>query len=317
MHFDQVGHAFADARIDLLLLAIPILIVERVVRPYRLYVLLGANGSLRDIFSLQNVALLVNLVLPMRSGEIFLVVALRSLGYASGSFALSIVAIDRLLDVTALLLIFAVSVAMVPELPAFVRQAVIVPSVGSVGLLALMIGLAFARGRVLSEAGEFLARRIGPKRAAPWLSRFRQLIEGFAVLLDPPKLVRAALATTMTWACAITAAYFVLIALWPQAPLSAAALSICLGVFGVILVSVPAGIGILHAAFAFGALASGATREVSLAFAILEYFIPTTVTIAMGLVGLPVARRAGIKLFSLRSVGPGGFWIEVQRVYEN
>lgn len=298
----RIDDAFHAARFDLLALAVPVLILERIVRPWRLHVLFG-SASLRDVIAAQNVALLVNLILPMRSGEMFLVVALRSLGATSGAYALSIVMVDRLMDVACVLLVFAFSIVIVLDLPDYVGHAALGLTAVCVALFGLMLGLAFGRYRAMSAAARALDRFAGRIRVDFWLARLSNMIDGFSVLLRGRTLVLGLLATTVTWTCAIGAAWFVLSAVWPEASLSAAALSISLGVIGVTLVSVPAGLGILHAAFALGALTAGASQEVAVSFALLQHFIPTAVTIVMGLLGMPTARRAGLSIFQSRRSG--------------
>lgn len=50
-------------------LAVVPLVLERLIRPVRLSVLFGGTVPLRDVIAAQSVSQLVNLVLPMRSGN--------------------------------------------------------------------------------------------------------------------------------------------------------------------------------------------------------------------------------------------------------
>jgi glycosyltransferase 2 family protein len=291
----RVGEALRQANVGLMGLAVLVLVFERIARPYRLAKLLGGNTAFTNIIAVQNVAQLINLALALRSGEMFLVVALRGLGSASGSFALSIVAIDRLLDIVCVLLVFGLSIVSVVALPGYVGDTAVIMTAASVGVICTILVLVLTRTTTLAVVRTVLARIVSPARAVVWLSRFEQLVDGFAVLLDARRLMPAIAATLVTWGCAIAAAWLVLTSIWPHATVLTAALAICLGTIGVTLVSVPAGIGILHAAFALAALASGASQEVALAFAILEHFFVTAVTIVMGIIGLPIVKRAGMK----------------------
>ena len=288
----RVTEALLGTNFSLLIGANILLVLERLVRPYRLAILLGVPNRLSDVIAAQNVSQLVNLVLPMRSGEMFLVVLIRGLEIMSGSRALSIVFIDRLLDILFVLLIFSYAVIAVPALPAAVDHAAVILATISLMAFFSMLGLIYAKSKfifVLERALVYLLGSAGER----WSRRIEAIIGGFAVLREPWPLITALLATAATWGLATLATWLVLRSLWVDAPLGAAALAICMAVIGVSLVSVPAGVGVIHAAFALAAGLFGASQEVGLAFAVVAHFIATLTTALLGLAGLPVARRAG------------------------
>jgi uncharacterized membrane protein YbhN (UPF0104 family) len=279
-------------------IAIVALFVERLVRPYRLAVLLGRSTPRIEVIAIQNVSQLVNLILPMRSGEMFLVVALRSLGLSSGSSALSVVAIDRLMDVACVLAIFSLATITVLGLPTYIDRSALVLALVCLSVIIGMITMVLARDRLLFQLRETLGYLIGATRADRWHQRAAQFVEGSSVLLDPPRLMLAITATMVTWACATLAAFAILRAIWADAPIMAAALAVSLSVIGTSVVSVPAGIGVVHAAYAIAGVSFGATQEAGLAFAIVGHFLATAATLVMGLLGMPVAKRAGVTLWS-------------------
>jgi uncharacterized protein (TIRG00374 family) len=279
-----------------LAIAVVLAFVERTIRPYRLARLLGGRASLFNVTAAQSVSQFVNLILPMRSGEMLLVVMLRNIGRVSASYALSVVTIDRLMDIVCILLMFAFAIVTAPGLPAYVGQAAILLTIASVLVVSSIVLMVIARARAVAIADKVLNRLMGPARAARWRHHVEQIIEGFAVVLDRSRLVPAILATLATWFCATLGAWLVLAAIWPGAPFGAAALAICLGVIGITLVSVPAGIGVIHAAFTLAAISFGASQETGFAFALLCHFLVTAVTVIMGLLGLPLAKQAGITL---------------------
>ena len=68
------------------------------------------------------------------------------------------------------------------------------------------------------------------------------------------------------------------------------------------IVSVPAGIGVVHAANMLAVVMFGGSQEVGLAFAVCAHALTTAVTAVMGVIYLPVARRMGFKSLSEVSV---------------
>jgi uncharacterized protein (TIRG00374 family) len=302
---DRLLDALKRANWLLLVLAIVPLVIERIVRPIRLSILLGVPMHSLDIVAAQSVSQLVNLVLPLRSGELSLVILLGAVTPVSRSAAFSIVVIDRLFDIVCVLLVFAAALALVPDLPAAADQAA--------ALLAVFVGLAIAtmliligfRTAVMRQLDRFLPR-LERGRADRMRKRVELIIDGFVVLRDPGKVLGAVITTVATWGLAVLGTWLVLRAFWPEAPVGASALAICFGVIGVTLVSVPAGIGVVHAAYVAAIVIFGATQEMSVAFAITAHFLATAVTAAMGVASLPVAHRVGISIMSRGSRPPEG-----------
>lgn len=300
----DLGQVFGSvwrAKPGLLALALLALVFERVLRPYRLALLLGATARIVDVIAIQSFSQLVNLVLPMRSGEIALVFMLRDIA-PSASFAASIVAIDRLLDLACVLLIFAASiVAVAAQLPAYAGQAAIALGAICAAGFAAMLAAALAKATLLRWADRLVFSRLpSAAQAGLWRERLALILDGFGVLLNPLRLALAVLATAAAWGAAVLATWFILAAFWPEPPLGAAALAIALTAIGVSLISAPAGIGVAHAAFALAAVAFGASYEIGLAYAILGHFLSVSVTAAMGLASLSAVKRAGLTQF--------GFW---------
>ena len=297
---DRLLDALKGARWSLLLLSLVPLIIERIVRPMRLSILLGVPMHSFDVVAAQSVSQLVNLVLPFRSGELSLVILLGALTPVSRSAAFSIVVVDRLFDIACVLLVFAVALALVPNLPAAADQAA--------GLLAVFVGLAIAtmlvlvgmRDQVMRQIDRFLPR-LEQGRADRMRKRIELLIDGFVVMRDPRRLFGAVIATAATWGLAVLGTWLVVRAFWGDAPIGASALAVCFGVIGVTLVSVPAGIGVVHAAYVAALVIFDASPELSVAFAITAHFLATAVTAAMGLVSLPVAHRVGISIMARRN----------------
>jgi uncharacterized protein (TIRG00374 family) len=294
--------ALRNSQWELFLLAFLVLVGERLVRPYRLAKLLGETAPVRQIVAAQCVSQVINLALPMRSGEIFLVFLLRATTRIPASYAFSVVVIDRLLDVVAILAIFAVAIAMSPGILPVANQGAILLGLLCVAAILGIVAVIAARERILAWTERGL-QRFAPTRIEVWSRRADQVMHGFAILKDFRRVAIALAATAATWGLAVFAAWLVLRGIWPEAPIWAAALGICFGLIGTTLVSVPAGIGVLHAGLALGVLAFGTTQEVALAFAVVEHLLATGATLAMGIWGIPLVNRAGVSLRGYLSRG--------------
>lgn len=297
---DAIIRALLDSPWELSFGAFLLFVGDRIARPCRLAVLFGGAVRLREAIGAQSVSQLVNLVLPMRAGEMVLVFLLRTTTPVSASAALSIVVIDRLIDVIAVLIIFAVALAVIPGIPPIVNGGAITLGIASILVVAGIAILLANRDRVLNLAAKWL-QGFTPARAAAWHVRIEGIIGGFGILRDPKRIALAFVVTAVVWALSISGFALILKGIWPVAPFATAALAVCFGSIGMALLSVPAGIGILHASFALAAMVFGAPQEVALAFAILAHFLGLCATLLMGLSGVPLMRRAGSQI--MRYIG--------------
>lgn len=300
VRLDAIIRALKDCPWELSFGAFLLFVAERLVRPCRLALLFRGAVALRVAIGAQSVSQVVNLLLPMRAGEMVLIFLLRSVSRAGASMALSVVVVDRVMDIIAILIIFAIALALIPGIPPIVNGGAITLAVACHVLAASVAILLAKRDRVLKLTATWLLR-FAPARGAAWHARVTGILDGFAILRDPGRVAVAFVATAVVWALAMGGFALILKGVWPVAPISTAALAVCFGSIGMALLSVPAGIGILHAGYALAAMVFGAPQEVALAFAILTHFLGLLATLFMGLSGLSLVRRASSQM--MRYIG--------------
>lgn len=300
VRLDAIIRALNDSPWELSFGAFLLFVAERVIRPCRLAVLFRGTVPVMTAIGTQSVSQVVNMLLPMRAGEMVLIFLLRSAAPVSASVALAVVVIDRVLDVIAILIVFTVALAVIPGIPSIVNGGAITLGTACVVVLAGIVMLLATRDRVLKLTARWL-QRFAPIRGAAWYARVAGVLDGLAILRDPGRIVMALLLTAAVWALAIGGFALILKGVWPAAPISTAALAVCFGAIGIALLSVPAGIGVLHAGYALAALAFGAPQEVALAFAIVAHFLGLLATLLMSLSGMSFMRRAGSRI--MRFVG--------------
>lgn len=288
---DALLRALKDCPVELTLGALLLFVLERIVRPYRLSVLFRGVVGVRAAIGTQSLSQIVNLVLPMRAGEMMLIVLLRSTTPVGASAAISVVIVDRVMDIVAILIVFAVALALIPGIPPIVNGGAITLAAVCIAFVVSVAVLLIARDRILLLTATWL-QRVTSIDSTAWQARLKGVLDGFTILRDPARVALALIVTAAVWTLAIGGFALVLKGVWPVAPISNAALAVCFGAIGIALLSVPAGIGVLHAGYALAAMMFGAPQEAALAFAILAHFLGLLATLAMGLTGLPLMRRA-------------------------
>ncbi|MDX6770453.1 MAG: lysylphosphatidylglycerol synthase transmembrane domain-containing protein [Elusimicrobiota bacterium] len=196
VEFHKLGEALRAARWGWLLPMTAIVYADLLVRALRWRVLLSRarpGAPVGELFRLEAIGLAVNNVLFMRLGELArAVLAARRLGVSSPT-ALASVAIERALDVAALLTIFLLASAAAPGfVPAAVRQ-------GAGLLLAAALGALV----VLAAAETALAPEGALERLLRRWPRFHHFVEqlalGAAVLRSPAAAAQAAFLSLLLW----------------------------------------------------------------------------------------------------------------------
>lgn len=179
--FSQLGAILASARWRWLLVTVIICLLDLVIRAVRWRLLLSGavKGPFFLMFRLQAIGLAVNNVLFARLGELArAVLGARELG-APLPAVLASIAVERALDVAALLTLFVAASAGVPELvDAPVRRGALLLLAGAVGALLFLV----LAEKSLDEGG-LLEVRLRPW---PKVHHFvEQLALGAAVLKRP------------------------------------------------------------------------------------------------------------------------------------
>lgn len=297
VEFAALGAALSAARLVWLIPMGVIIYLDLLVRAVRWRVLLSRTRSkpapVWDLYKLEAIGLAVNNVLLLRLGELARAgLAARRLGIPlAASFAS--VAVERALDVAALLTIFIVATRLAPGIaPESVVNAAALLLCGAIGAL---IVLAVAESSL--APGGFVERKL-----RPWPKVHRlleQLALGAAVLRSPAAAAQAVFWSLVLWtvdAAVYWAGAYALdlggIMDYPRAILTlswAGAISA--------IPAAPGGIGTFEAFVASILRTFGATPEAALAYALMTHMIMYLLVTVTGLVFLS---REGVSLAQLR-----------------
>ena len=297
VEFAALSAALSSARLGWLVPMFAIVYLDLLVRAVRWRVLLSRTRVLPapvwDLFKLEAIGLAVNNVLLLRLGELARAgLAARRLGIPAAA-ALASVAIERALDVAALLTIFALASRRAPGIvPGHVMHAALLLLAGAI---AALIVLAAAESSL--APGGFAERRLRPW---PRLHQFvEQLALGAAVLRSPVAAAQAAVLSLVLWTVDATLYWTAAYALglggimdYPRAVLTlswAGAVSA--------IPAAPGSIGTFEAFVASILHTFGAAPDLALAYALMTHMIMYLLVTVTGLVFLS---REGVSLAQLR-----------------
>ncbi len=297
VEFSALGAALSSARPGWLIPMVAIVYLDLLVRAVRWRVLLsrtrGLPAPVWDLLKLEAIGLAVNNVLLLRLGELARAgLAARRLGIPAAA-ALASVAVERALDVAALLTLFVLACRLAPGIaPASVVSAALLLLAGSIGAL---IVLAAAESSL--APGGFAERRL---RRWPRVHNFvEQLALGAAVLRSPAAAAQAACLSLLLWTVDAAVYWAGAYALglgglmdYPRAVLTlswAGAVSA--------IPAAPGSIGTFEACVASILRTFGAAPEAALAYALFTHM---TMYLLVTVTGLVFLSREGVSLARLR-----------------
>jgi uncharacterized protein (TIRG00374 family) len=286
--FKSLSAAYARATLQYLPLAAIILTAAIASRIVRLWILTAGRAAFLPVFHANNVGMAVNNLLPLRAGEVITALLLGKIGGIGAPAALSIIAIDRILDIIVLLILYAALALLTPELLGSMRYADVI-LVTFVLAVAASMWFACAYRRIVRGWVASLLTSLSFARRERWLRRIDGILDGLAVLGDRRTMIAAAAWSPVGWILSIMACQIVLSGFWPDAPLKAAVLAVCLSALSVSIVTVPAGVGVMHASLFFSVTLFGLDAENALLFAITYHALLLVLSTALGLVGLKPA----------------------------
>jgi len=294
--FSGLGRALASAHWVWVMPMVVIILLDMVVRAVRWRVLLSRarpDASVWELSRLEVIGLAVNNVLFMRMGELLRgVLAGKRLGFSTFA-ALASVAVERALDVAALLTIFVTASTFAPGfVPAAVRNTALLILAGAVGALS---ALALAEGAV--APGGWIER--GLRRWPKVHAIVEQLALGAAVLRDAGSALKAVLLSLLLWSVD-AGLYWIgarVIGIGELMDYPRAVLTLSWAGASSAIPAAPGAIGTFEAAVADILGKFGATAEQALAYALVCHMLMYLIVTGLGLVLL---YRVGLSLGDLR-----------------
>ena len=257
-------------------------------RAWRWRIMLGSSTPFIPVFHAQNIGYLITNVLPFRLGDLaraYLVGLEPKVRDVDLPKALSTVALERILDVLVIVILFGVTLPFVPAVPEGMRATGTLFSVVAVAGFAVMVLAAAYRSRALRLTRSIL-ERIKRLDTDSWLGWADSFLDGFTILTRLPLLLPVLGLSLLLWAFIVLGYYGGIRAIWPAATGPAAALTVCAAAFGISLPSSPGSLGIYHLAVIAGLSVFPLPEKDAASFAIVFHAVMVLVNVAMGLIGL-------------------------------
>jgi uncharacterized protein (TIRG00374 family) len=279
----QVAEALAGVDPYFLVASIPPLVGTLVAFGWRWGQLIAVKPPrFRDLFSLMMIGYLANAILPARSGDIIRAVLLRQTHGISFSLGLASLALERILDLSALCALGLILSWVVP-LPALILSAIYACVAGTVAVVLLLVVASRHGDRLHALAAShprFFAHSYG-RLSLDWLRRF---VLGIEVMRSIPRLAAAIALTALGWSCL---AVFMMSMIWAfhlPVPWSAGLLVLITTNLGALIPLTPGAVGVYHFMAVLALALWKINQSSAIAFAIVSHAIAIGTHIVLGLV---------------------------------
>ena len=219
-----------------------------------------------------------NNLLPLRVGEIIRAYLVAKDLRLPKSGVLMNLALERLLDLIGILVIYLTALALVADAPAGFRASAWIASAAVVGLgaiLAAFVLMPKTIKRLWNRAASQLPEPIR-ERGASYLEEFER---GLSPMREPAAATWLLLYSIGRWLLAVGLAWLCIYAYTGPVPISVAMITLGITAFAVALPSAPGFVGPMQAAFVFALTPFGIDREAALAASLLfllGHWVPVT-----------------------------------------
>jgi uncharacterized protein (TIRG00374 family) len=263
-----------------------------------LYGISERRTTFREVFSALIISQMVNVVIPIRVGELVRIGLMKQSGQP-GATTLSTIVVEKSFDLVAAGLM-ALSIVMLTMVPAWLPERAIGLLV--IGLV-LVVGLAliwYLRAWVEKALAYILAWGgwLPQRWQAGLLHVFHTMLDAFGTLTNPGCLVRVLFWTTIAWLFSLVNILTLFAAFGLNLPVAAGVVLIITLLFSNIVPSPPALVGVMHVIAVVVLGEYGVSQTVAMGFGILLNVITVAPLIVVG--SLAFWQRAASLLRVLR-----------------
>lgn len=261
------------------------LVVFLIFRALRWQFMLSQGVSWWQVFHIQNIGYMLNMVLPFRIGDVGRAILIGNVPPATLAGGISTMVVERMLDMLFIIVLLPFTLATVDTLPLWMQNGARAFGVASVTGIFLLVIAANQRPfttRIITAA----LKRIPYLNTQSWLKRIEELLDGLDSLTRFKDGIILSGLSILVWVPILFAYYIGLLAVGITVTPLHAGFIVCAAALSVALPSSPGQIGIFHAAVIGALQVLGQPEGASASFAIVYHAMNLTTMVVMGLIGL-------------------------------
>lgn len=281
----QIWMAFSTADWRVWPLVIIAYTVFMLLRAWRWQIMLGDQARYWPVFHAQSIGYLLSNIMPFRIGDLGRAYLIGQQPGLNGLQALSTVALERVLDMLVVVLLFTMTMPFVPIIPPLISRAGLIFGVLAVGGFGVLLAAVSQRTRALKLAVWALSK-IPRIETEVWLNRVDLFLSGFQALTRWSLRLQVLGLSIAIWLAAVVTYYWGIGAFWPGVTWSASVFTLCVAAFGLSIPSSPSGLGVFHGSIWLALPIFSVAENQALGFAFAYHAITLVIVLMLGGIGL-------------------------------
>lgn len=261
------------------------IVVFLLLRAVRWRFMLARNMLWLPVFHIQNVGYMLNMMLPLRAGDMARAVLIGNVPPATLAGGISTMVVERLLDMLFIVTLLPFTLAAAEGLPTWMRDGA--QAFGVVAILGILILIVAANQRPFAHRiATLIFDRLPFLDTAAWTRRVDELLIGLNSLTRFKDGAVLIILSIVVWLPILFAYHVGLLAVGLALPPAFVGFVVCAAALSVALPSSPGQIGVFHAGVIAALQFLGQPEGPSASFAFVYHAVNTATLVIMGLVGL-------------------------------
>lgn len=261
------------------------ILIFMIIRAIRWHFMLGNKVKIVQVFHIQNIGYMFNMVLPFRLGDVARAVLIGNVPSMTLARGFSTMVVERILDMMFIVALLPFTLREVVSLPAWIQSGA--RASGFIALTAIGILIVAANQRPLANRwGTAVLNHISFLNTKQWIGRMNELLDGLNSLTRLKDGLILVLLSILVWIPILFAYQAGIRAVGGQVSLLAASFVVCAAALSIALPSSPGQIGVFHLGVTAALLALGQSENVAGGFALVYHALNLVGMIILGLIGL-------------------------------
>jgi glycosyltransferase 2 family protein len=256
-----------------------------IIRAIRWRFMLGNEISGSQVFHIQNIGYMFNMVLPFRLGDVTRAILIGNVPPMTLARGFSTMVVERILDMMFIVALLPFTLVEVISLPSWIQDGA--RASGFIALTAIGVLIVAANQRPLATRwATAVFKRISFINTEQWIGRMNELLDGLNSLTRLKDSLILVLLSIIVWIPILFAYQAGIRAVGGQVSLLAASFVVCAAALSIAIPSSPAQIGVFHLGVTAALLALGQSESVAAGFAVIYHALNLISMIVLGLIGL-------------------------------
>ena len=281
----EIAASLRQANLGFIALSGVGILIFMIIRAIRWHFMLGNKVSITQVFHIQNIGYMFNMVLPFRLGDVARAVLIGNAPSMTLARGFSTMVVERILDMMFIVALLPFTLREVVSLPSWMQSGA--RASGFIALTAIGILIVAANQRPLANRwGTAVLNHISFLHTEQWIGRMNELLDGLNSLTRLKDGLILGLLSILVWIPILFAYQAGIRAVGGQVSLLAASFVVCAAALSIALPSSPGQIGVFHLGVTAALLALGQSENVAGGFALVYHALNLVGMIILGLIGL-------------------------------